>query len=97
MVKYKEILNRALDAVKDDPIRAVRVDKIMLSLRYVDVHRQLAVEHVHDADAINKLFADFVAYGIEEFEGGAGARDSIFGFIYECPRGRYDIYRWKIK
>ena len=86
--KYREIIEREYAAVKEDPILAMRVSKIYLSLDFAAVHNKTVRERNHDAQAINKLYSDFVTYGIEGYEESVHPQHTLYAMLREKVRGK---------
>lgn len=65
--RYDAIFEKALQAVVGDPLRLWRVEKNRLCLRYVRLKRA-TMRGEYDADAINKFFGDWQAFGLSHME-----------------------------
>ncbi|MBE6540902.1 MAG: DUF4838 domain-containing protein [Ruminococcaceae bacterium] len=70
MLIYNEILDRAEMAVRDDPIRRMRVDCIRLGLRYTTVRCGMMSGEITDAETFNQFVEDCLAHNITIFQAG---------------------------
>jgi len=64
---YHEILDRAEEAVRDDVIRRMRIDKIRLTLRFIELRTKGIYDDINDEAEINQFIEDCVAHNVTEF------------------------------
>ncbi len=68
--RLNAVVDRAEDAVRDDPRRAVRIAKLRLSLRYTALTRGAMAEGRHDAGELNRVICDSTEAGITHMTEG---------------------------
>ncbi len=68
--RLNAVVDRAEDAVRDDPRRAVRIAKLRLSLRYTALTRGAMAEGRHDAGELNRFICDSTEAGITHMTEG---------------------------
>ncbi|MGI6538193.1 MAG: DUF4838 domain-containing protein [Caldicoprobacterales bacterium] len=65
---YDSIFDRAEQAVLGDPIRAVRVAKARLSIRWVRLKNNAMLKGIKNPKEINKFFEDWRAHGLTRID-----------------------------
>lgn len=91
---YDEILSRAADAVKGDPIRAMRVDKIKLCTRWVRMKNRAMRDGTHNPDEINKFFEDWRAHGLTRIDEWCSAETTHRALLDNKWRGTEYYKHW---
>jgi hypothetical protein len=65
---YDRIFDQAEEAVKNDPIRAMRVAKARLSIRWVRLKNNAMLKGIKDPQEIHKFFEDWRAHGLTRID-----------------------------
>jgi hypothetical protein len=89
--KYDEVLDRAEAAVQEHPLLRLRIQKIRLSTRYARLRRQLAMDHLHDAEALNRFISDCESLGVTFVQEGITKNRMLHALVGEQWRS------WKLK
>lgn len=84
---YDEILASAAQAVCGDPIRAMRVDRARLSLRWVRLKNNAMLHGIRDPREINRFFADWRAHGLTRIDEWVSAETTHRALLVNRWRG----------
>ena len=85
--RYGAILDRAARAVSGDPVRAMRVDRIKLSIRWVRLKNQAMRGNARDQQQTVDFFSDWKAHGLTRIDEWVSAETTHRALICGVWRG----------
>jgi hypothetical protein len=91
---YDAILNKAEAAVAGDPIRAMRVARIRLSIRWVRMKNNAMQHGAHNPDEINIFFEDWRAHGLNRIDEWVCPETTHRALLENIWRGTQYYERW---
>ena len=89
---YNSHLDKAIEAVKDDPVRYFRVSKIKLSTRWIKIKNDAMLKGIQDKDEINRFYTDWKAFGISRIDEWVSPQTTHKALVRDTWRG-IDFYR----
>ncbi|NLZ87877.1 MAG: DUF4838 domain-containing protein [Clostridiales bacterium] len=87
-------LKKAKEAVAGDAVRMMRVDKAMLSPRYVRIRRDICLKGSVDIEAINAFIADWRAHRLTRMEEWFSRESTLRSFLDGKWRSRDYFKLW---
>jgi hypothetical protein len=87
-------LKKAKEAVAGDAVRMMRVDKAMLSPRYVRIRRDICLKGSVDIEAINAFIADWRAHRLTRMEEWFSRDSTLRSFLDGKWRSRDYFKLW---
>ena len=94
LAQYEEILRRAEQAVKDDPMRWIRIKKIELCPEYLRLKRKSMLRGELDPKELNDFFTRWRAYGFTRIHEWVSAELSHQAFLRGKWRGEELLEHW---
>lgn len=91
---YNEIFNRAERAVHGDPIRAMRVAKARLSIRWVRIKNDAMLKGIKIPEVINRFFEDWRAHEMTRIDEWVSAETTHRALIEGRWRGTEFYKNW---
>lgn len=91
---YDSILKKAEVAVTGDALKMRRVQKIMLSTRWVRIKRKAMFQHIHDAEEINQFYEDWHSYGLTRIDEWVGKQATLRALLEDKWRGTEYLHHW---
>ena len=91
---YDAILEKAEEAVADDPLRRRRVQKARLSVRWVRLKRAAMLRHEHDPEAIHAFFTDWNSFGLTRIDEWVSAQTTLRALLDDKWRGTEYYEHW---
>ncbi len=84
---YDSILEKAENAVLDNPMQRLRVQKVRLSIRWVRLKRKAMFEKKIDREETNKFFSDWRAMGLTRIDEWVDLNYTLRAFVDNKWRG----------
>ena len=91
---YDGILEKAEQAVADDPLCRRRVQKARLSIRWVRLKRAGMFRHEHDAEAINAFYTDWRSFGLTRIDEWVSHQSTLRALLDDKWRATEYLEHW---
>ena len=92
--QYDALFDRAAEAVQGDALRLWRVERHRLSLRWARLKRAAMLRHELDAEAANRFFADWRAFGLSRIDEWANLETTHRALLDNHWRGVAYFEHW---
>ena len=92
--RYDEILNRALNAVAQNPLLAVRVQRIRFCIEYLRLKRKSMLQNKIDGKELNDFFTRWRAYGFTRMHEWVDMDLAHYAFLKHEWRGEGFLTHW---
>ena len=91
---YDAILDKAENAVLDDPLARRRVQKVRLSVRWVRIKRAGMLRHEHNAEEINAFYSDWISFGLTRIDEWVSHQSTLRALLDDKWRGTEYLSHW---
>ena len=91
---YDAILEKAENAVLNDPLARRRVQKVRLSVRWVRIKRAGMLRHEHNAEEINSFYNDWISFGLTRIDEWVSHQSTLRALLDDKWRGTEYLSHW---